>query len=280
MSATRVPNAEQSLALETVALRKLSPDLVAPSPFQMRAQVDPDYVTELATSIAAQGQVDPIIVREGVFSYAGTARSYELIDGEQRWRAVMELGLGEVLARVVRCTDEAAELAVMATFIKRRLTTMERAFALRRAAQRGHTHAALAAANGMSRSRITNLIAITRLPEALHRHFDDDRLTAKHGEALLRLPPYLAVLIGDRAARNGWSVRRLEAEVEKAISPPSAQREDPNLANLARGLGEYLGSPVTITSKSGAGTVSITFASLEIFEGIVERMGYDGEDGR
>ncbi|MCG7927679.1 MAG: ParB/RepB/Spo0J family partition protein, partial [Candidatus Thiodiazotropha taylori] len=62
-------------------LARLPVDLIQRGRYQPRREFDPDSLRELADSIAAQGVIQPVVVR------AVENDRYELIAGERRWRA-------------------------------------------------------------------------------------------------------------------------------------------------------------------------------------------------
>lgn len=64
-------------------IRVVSKGLITPDPDQPRKHFNPDSIRELASSLRAHGQIQPIIVKD-----AGEGR-YQIIAGERRWRAFM-----------------------------------------------------------------------------------------------------------------------------------------------------------------------------------------------
>src|SRR5579863_5657115 len=64
-------------------------DAIHPNPMQPRVVFQPDRLEELASSIRANGIIQPLIVRR----HHG---QYQLIAGERRWRAAKLAGLSEV----------------------------------------------------------------------------------------------------------------------------------------------------------------------------------------
>src|SRR5688572_5356032 len=70
-----------------------------PNPVQPRSVMDPDALRALAASIRESGMVQPILVRP----YQGR---YQIIAGERRWRAALELGLRTVPVTVRDVPDD------------------------------------------------------------------------------------------------------------------------------------------------------------------------------
>ncbi|HID44595.1 MAG TPA: ParB/RepB/Spo0J family partition protein [Chromatiaceae bacterium] len=85
--------------------KMLAVDLVQRGRFQPRRHFDEDKLRELADSIAAQGVVQPVVVRP-----VGEGK-HELIAGERRWRAAQLAGLTEIPV-VVRDVDDQAAMAM------------------------------------------------------------------------------------------------------------------------------------------------------------------------
>jgi ParB/RepB/Spo0J family partition protein len=77
-------------------LRSLPIDQIVPCPFQPRVNVSVRHVRKLADSISA-GRHDPVLEVERL---PGTGSKFQIICGEQRWRAARAAGLRHVLAQV------------------------------------------------------------------------------------------------------------------------------------------------------------------------------------
>lgn len=76
-------------------------DLIRPSPHPVRTSWDEDKLNELAASIAEQGVIVPVKVREN-------ADGFEVVYGHRRVEAARRAGLTEVPAIVGELTDEEA----------------------------------------------------------------------------------------------------------------------------------------------------------------------------
>ena len=71
-------------------LRDLNVALLKPGKYQPRTHMDEASLKDLASSIKAQGVMQPILVRQLADN------SYEIIAGERRWRASQLAGLSHV----------------------------------------------------------------------------------------------------------------------------------------------------------------------------------------
>ena len=99
------------------SLVKLS-DICLPSR-QPRHYFDPQALKQLADSISSHGILQPLLVRP-------LAQGYELVAGERRYRAAIEVGLTEVPVVVKELTDEAAwQLALIENLQREDLNPIE-----------------------------------------------------------------------------------------------------------------------------------------------------------
>ncbi len=85
------PAQEESLALELIQL----------PPQQPRRYFDPQKMQQLVQSIKEHGIIEPLLVRPG-------GNNYELVAGERRYRAAIEVGLEKVPVVIRELTDEEA----------------------------------------------------------------------------------------------------------------------------------------------------------------------------
>lgn len=239
---------------------------IGPNPEQPRASIDAENLRELTASIAQQGVLQPILVRES----DGAAPRYRIIAGERRWRAAIAAGLSHVPCVVRHMSDSDASLAALVENLQREdLNALEEAEGLRRALQRfGLTQDALARALGKSRSHIANTLRLLNLPLSVREHLRAGRLSAGHARALLsHADPEAAA----RAViARGLNVRQTEAMTTPAPeAPPTKPVRDPDITALERDLTEKLGLAVRITDRGGNGRVAIAYRSLEQLDGLI-----------
>src|SRR5579862_5369739 len=113
--------------------REIPLDLIDDNPFQTRSQINEEQLGELAASIAANGVVQPILVRplaEGRF---------QLIAGERRWRASKLAGKTTVPAILRQVSDEQAmEITIVENLQRADLNAMEQARAFDRLSRDFH----------------------------------------------------------------------------------------------------------------------------------------------
>jgi ParB family transcriptional regulator, chromosome partitioning protein len=99
--------------VSVVELQDIPLDAIIPSPYQVRKHFAPTSIAELATSIARDSLVEPIVVRR-------RGEQFELIAGERRWWAVKMLASREmILARIVEADDLQARRMLAAENLQR-----------------------------------------------------------------------------------------------------------------------------------------------------------------
>ena len=159
-----------------VAIGRLVPieDLMA-NPHQPRQAMGD--LSELVASVREKGVIEPILVRP-------MGGRFQIIAGERRYRAAIEVGLAEVPCVVREASDaEVMELALIENLQRRDLSAFEEADGLRVLAETyQYTHESMAEKLGKSRSSITEMLSLTAMPEDVR---DICRLADIHSKSLL-----------------------------------------------------------------------------------------------
>lgn len=246
--------------------------------YQPRQHFDQTALHELAESIKSQGLVQPIVVRMLAENH------YELIAGERRWRAAKIAGLSHVPAVIRELEDQQAlSLALIENIQRKDLNPLEEAHALARLlTEFDLTHQDVAEAVGRSRSAVTNLLRLLKLPELLQDWLQDGLISMGHVRALLTLEDSAQVQLAQQAIDEGWSVRQIEQAIQQfqqAQNRPktqvnkSSQKADPNVQYLERKLAEQLGAKVSIKHhQSGRGKMEVNYSTLDELQQIIARI--------
>jgi ParB family chromosome partitioning protein len=131
---------------------------IEPNPLQPRSQVGD--LTELISSVKEKGVLEPLIVRT---LDDGTV---QLIAGERRLRAAQAAELKSVPCIEIEADDgEALEIALVENIQRRDLNPFEEADGFSALCQRfGHTHEQLASKLGRSRSGVSEMLAVGKIP--------------------------------------------------------------------------------------------------------------------
>lgn len=241
--------------------------------YQPRRDMDPERLRELADSIAAQGVIQPIIVRkiEG-------DNKYEIIAGERRWRASQLAELQEVPVVLKDLDDRSVMAIALIENIQREdLTALEEAEALRRLQDEFElTHQQIATAVGKSRTTITNLLRLLELAFDVKLMLGKGLLEMGHARALLGLEEAKQIEIANKAVKQGLTVRAVEKLVREQNEGKPAEvskKVDPDTLRLQRELSEKTGAKVEINHQSGGkGKLVFSYTSLEELEGIIRKI--------
>lgn len=249
---------------------------IVPSPYQPRRHFDETALEDLARSIARQGLLQPLVVRERA------SGGYELIAGERRWRAAQLAGL-DALPVVVRVVtdEEASAFALIENMQREDLSALEEALGLARLRDEFElTQQQIADAVGKSRVAIANLLRLLNLGPVARNMLENGDIEMGHARALLAVEGRVQDQLAEQVADGGLSVRQTEELVRRAQQPQHPKSaapggKDPDTARLEQRLTDHLGAPVAIRHKnSGGGEVSIRYTSLEELEGVLRHLGY------
>lgn len=245
---------------------------IRPHPDQPRRHFDEAALDELASSIAARGLIQPIVVRPH-------GSGWQIVAGERRWRAAQRAHLHEVPVIVKNFDDaETLEIALIENIQREDLNAIEEAEAYKRLTEDyGHTQEALGRLVQKSRSHIANLLRLLDLPKPVRAMVADGSLSMGHARALITAPD--PGILADEVVRRGLSVRETE-KLARAAKPGKARRPgagnavegDADIAALERQLGDLLGLKVKIAHAGAGGTVTLAYASLDQLDMICQRL--------
>lgn len=247
-------------------------DLV-PGAYQPRYKFSEEALQELADSIKVQGIVQPIIVKlnEG---------QYEIIAGERRWRAAKIAGLEKVPV-VVRQADNQATLAMglIENMQREDLNPIEVAVGLKRLMQEFElTQQEVADAVGRSRSGVTNLLRLLKLPEMIQEWLHDGLLTMGHARCIITFPQEIQLDLAQKAIDKQWSVREIERAAQEILTPKTHLKKSKSplsdaVLSRQHQLTEKLGLACKIQHReSGKGRLEINYKSLEELDKILANL--------
>lgn len=254
-------------------LRSLPIDRVHRGQYQPRRNFDQEALQELADSIAAQGMIQPVVVRP-------VGEGFELIAGERRWRAAQIASLHEIPAVVRELDDQAAAAVALIENIQREdLNPLEQARGIGRLIEEfGLTHQQVAESVGRSRAAVSNLLRLQDLEEEVKQQVETGRLEMGHARALLGLKGEQQRALARQVERRGLTVRQTEALVRQALAGsdrarPARQGKDADTRRLEQDLSERLGAQVTLVpGRKGRGRLQIAYNSVDELEGILEHI--------
>ncbi|HEY1306398.1 MAG TPA: ParB/RepB/Spo0J family partition protein [Vicinamibacterales bacterium] len=194
--------------------RMVAIDLLDPNPGQPR-QVMGD-LSELMASVQEKGIIEPLVVRQRL-------GRYQIIAGERRYHAAVQVGLREVPVVVREVGDvEVMELALVENLQRKDLTAFEEAEALQQLVQKcGHTHEEMARKLGKSRTAITESLSLAAMPEEVRNLCRLADISSK--STLLQIvrqadPKKMTALV-EKLAGQGQATRQLARQETAKVKP-------------------------------------------------------------
>jgi ParB family transcriptional regulator, chromosome partitioning protein len=265
MGAETNKNAERSRSQ-----RRISIEFLHPNPRNPRRQFAVPELDELAASIKERGIIQPIAVRPA----PGASGTFEIIAGERRWRAAQRAGIHDVPVVVLEVNDaEALELAIIENVQREDLNPLEEAGGYQALGNEfKYSQDEIAKVVGKSRSHVTNMLRLLKLPEAVQAYIRSGELSAGHARALIGHPD--AEALTHQIVTRGLNVRQVEALVREHVprAPRAPAAKDADTAALEKRLGDALGLKVTIDHKGERGSVHIAYRDLDQLQEIVRRL--------
>ncbi len=256
-------------------------DRLAPNDFQPRGHVSETRLQELASSIRANGIIQPIVVRR-------VGDRFQIIAGERRWRAAKLAGLLRVpiVVRDVAAGREKSllEMALVENIQRENLNPIEEALAYRRLSDEFQlTQEDIASAVGKDRATVANFVRLLRLPDEVRAEVASGTLSMGHARALLTLSDEADQrrTARDVIARQ-LSVRETETLVKKIVEHgrPTTNVAAPRPVDVHTRAAEdrlklLLGTQVRIVRRGPRGRIEIDFVSedelIRIFDVLTER---------
>ena len=258
-------------------LRVIDVDLIERGPWQPREHFDEEALQELADSIATQGVVQPIVVRQKT-SVDGRER-FEIVAGERRWRASQKAGLSQVPAVIKTFDDQtAAAVSLIENIQRENLNPLEESTALKRLIDEfDMTHQQVADSVARSRASVSNLLRLQELNPDVKALLAMRDIDMGHARALLAIEGMQQSSVAKEVAKKGLSVRETEALIRKLANPvkksKASTKKDPDIVKLEDRLTESLGAQVKIKQKAnGKGSLEISYSNLDVLDGILKKI--------
>ncbi len=161
---------------------ELNLDEIRPNPHQPRKVFKEESLNELANSIKKNGVFQPIIVKKSI-------KGYDLVAGERRFRASKIAGLTTIPAIIRDFSEEQMiEIALLENLQRENLNVIEEALAYKAMIEKLNlTQEELSVKVSKSRSHITNILGLLRLPSEIQKMLINNELTMGHARVLSKL---------------------------------------------------------------------------------------------
>lgn len=176
------------------------------NPYQPRKVFDKELLEGLASSIKEYGILEPIIVKKSI-------KGYEIVAGERRSIAAKMAGLSEVPAIIRDFNDEEMmSIALLENIQRENLNIIEEALAYKKMIEVMHiTQEELSTKVGKSRSHITNILGILKLPNKVQDLILNNKITMGHARCLSKLEDESEIFsLAQDIVNKNLSVRELE----------------------------------------------------------------------
>ena len=241
------------------------------NPYQPRKTFDETTLQELADSIKEHGIIEPVIVKKAI-------KGYELVAGERRTKAAKLAGLETIPAIIKDFNDqEMMEIALIENIQREDLNPIDEANAYQKIIELGHlTQEEFAKKFGKSRSHVTNMLGLLKLPFSVKGLVEKKELSMGHARALSKIEDADKIKqLAEKVITNNMSVRELEAEIQETKIPKREQQdrghETKSIRNTIyeRLMREKVGTKVKITKKK----IEIPYDSEKDLERILEILG-------
>ena len=249
-------------------IKQIKLDEIRSNPYQPRKVFNDESIKELAESIKNYGVFQPIIVKKSI-------KGYDLIAGERRVRASKMAGM-ETIPAIIRdfSDDMMREIALLENLQRENLTAIELAWAYKGIIDSLHiTQDELANKLGKSRSNITNVLGLLRLPSSVQDMVLEGKLSMGHARELSKLEDKDQIVkYAKEIVDSGLSVRDVEKlsseSAAKRINPIKREKKDNQYDYIERELREILGTKVKVGNKK----LEIGFENSNDLDRILEIM--------
>ncbi len=243
-------------------------DEIRSNPYQPRLHFDEEALSELADSIKDHGVLEPIIVKKSI-------KGYELIAGERRTKASKLAGKVTIPAIIKDFNDEEMmEIAILENIQREDLSPIEEAKAYKNFMEKMNlTQEEVANRFNKSRSYVTNILGLLKLPEKVQRDLTNKKISMSHARVLSKIEDEDKILeLVDDIKNNGISVHELEvlSSEDKTIKKknPIKKNNEFNVRHkiYEKALREATGNKVTVSGNK----VVIPFDSDKDLDRIME----------
>ena len=264
-------NSFESNILESVSeddIQHINLSEIRSNPYQPRKTFNQEALNELAESIKTYGVFQPIIVKKSI-------KGYDLIAGERRVKASKIAGLETIPAIVKDFSDDMMrEIALLENLQREDLTSIELAWAYKGIIDSLHiTQEELATKIGKSRSSVTNILGLLRLPSSVQNMILDGKLSMGHARELSKLDDDNKIVEYARnIVNNNLSVRDVENlsknDLSKKKNPIKRVSKVGEYGYIEREMRDILGTKVKISNKK----IEISFDNENDLDRILEIM--------
>ena len=247
-------------------IKQIKLDEIRSNPYQPRKSFNEESLQELAESIKEHGIVQPIIVKKSI-------KGYELIAGERRTKASRLAGLETIPAIIKDFNDnEMMEIALVENIQREDLNPIDEAMAYDNIIKISKmTQEEFAKKFGKSRSHVTNMLGLLKLPDKTKDLISEGKISMGHARSLSKLSDTDKIYeLQDKIIKDNISVRELEKIISESDLPKVnkiVKKEVPKHYSMFENImRDKIGTKVKIGNKK----IEIPFDSEKDLERILE----------
>lgn len=251
----------------TSDIKEINLDEIRSNPYQPRKTFNEVSLNELAESLKEHGLLQPIIVKKSI-------KGYELIAGERRTKAARLAGFKTIPAIIKDFDDtQMMELALVENIQRENLNPIDEAMAYENIIKLSKmTQDEFAKKFGKSRSHVTNMLGLLKLPERTKKYVENGKISMGHARSLSKISDIDKIYdLTDKIINENISVRELEKLITEEELPKVnkiVRKKDNNshyklFESIMR---EKIGTKVKISNKK----IEIPFDSEKDLERILE----------
>ncbi len=241
-------------------------DELRANPYQPRKIFNDEALGDLAESIKEHGVFQPIIVKKSI-------KGYEIIAGERRVRASKLAGLKKIPAIIRNLDDEQMmEIALLENLQRENLSSIEEAIAYKSMIEKlSLTQDELAKKVGKSRSHITNILGLLRLPKEVQKMVASNQLSMGHARVLSKLEDDEKIIaMAHEIVDKKIPVRELEEESTQETKKVKIERKHKEVNNDYKYVEDLLRDLLDTKVKIRDKKVEITFTNVADLNRILE----------
>lgn len=249
-------------------------DELMSNPYQPRKVFDDEALKELSDSIKEHGVFQPIIVKKSI-------KGYNIIAGERRAKASIMAGKTTIPAIIRDFSDEEMmQVALLENLQREDLTAIEEAKAYKSIIEELKlTQEDLAKKLGKSRSHITNMLGLLRLPLNVQDMVLYNKISMGHARVLSKLENHDEIEdLANKIIEQNLSVRELEelsskSDYKKVVNIKPRVSKTKEYKYVETAMKDKLGTKVSISENK----IKISFVSPEDLNRILEILNIEVE---
>ncbi len=252
---------------------ELSIDQIKVNPFQPRTNFEDEKIIELASSIEQLGIIQPITVRKTGF------KSFEIISGERRFRAVQSLNLQSIPAFIRIANDQQSlEMALVENIQRENLDPIEIALCYQRLIDEVMlTQEEMSSRVGKKRSTISNYLRLLKLDPIIQTGIRDGFISMGHGRTLItienrenQLSIYEKILTKSLSVRETEKIANSSKNPQKKLTPKKLNEPfNTSLNKLKKSYHSEV--KITLNGKEN-GSIIIPFNNIEEFKKLNKKL--------